>query len=479
METPFKLELYDKAFAYQMDVAEWIRLTFTPRHNQQPTGELVMRARHHAVPKLAVPGTRYRLYYKGEFLSSGNIDMRAAEGPQGTATVTYQLQDDFVEINSGIGWQRPTDPINDQTLAEYKTYTGSAEKIAKDMIRDNLVTRLGKPITIASNQDRGGTVAGGVKVRMDTLGDVLLPMLEAQGLGIRFRNTSGNKITVDCYVPSTRPLALTEAGGQVLAYSWTAKNPTVTRVVAGGANEKKDRFFNSYTSTLESEYGRIIEAFTDAADLGDDYREKRNDWENKTSTLADRLKDRDEAMNKRERALNKRDILLHNKNVAQAIGGTTYTNATQAYNTASNDYIQANSEYNTAYTAWTTAFSARQAAASAMGTAALAHRQELLQRAKEKVAEGHATFGFDLTLGEAPNFSYGGTGVHVGDMVTVNAGGLEITDVLRSATINHDFDGGLTVTPVVGDNVEANPSRKLGKLVARAFKAIQKLHTSR
>jgi len=478
-QNPFKLEVYTKAFAYQLDIGNPLRLTFTPRHNQQPTGELVMSARHHAVPTLAANGCRYRLWYKGEFLSSGVVDFKSAQGPMGLATVTYQLRDDFWVINSILGWQAPTSDISDQTSAEYRKYTGSAEKIAKDLIRDNGLTRLGMPLTIATNQDRGGTVTGGLKVRMDQLGEVLLPMLEKAGLGIRFRNTSGNRITVDVYEPVTQPLQLTEAGGQVLDYTWTARNPSVTRIVAGGSGEKKERIFNSYTSTLEADYGTIIEAFADSADLGDEYRAAESDLESKNAQLETELKDRNEAWNKRERARNKRDTLLENKNVAQAVGGTTYTNATARYNEASNDYIQANVEYNTAYTAWTNAFNARNAAASLVGTRRMEHRAELEQRAKEKVAEGHATYGFSLTLGEAENFTYGGNGVHVGDRITVDAGGLEITDVLRSATLNWDAENGMKVTPVVGDNVEENPDRKLASLVSRAFKAIQKLRTGR
>jgi hypothetical protein len=477
---PFKLEILDKAFSFQCNVGDPLRLTFTPRHNQQSTGELVMRARHHAVPTLAVPGTRYRLWYKDEFMSSGTIDLRAAQGPAGEAAVTYQLKDDFAILYGTLGWQVPTSPISDQTAKEYAVYTGTAEKIAKDMIRDNALTRIGRPLVIAANQDRGGTVSGGVKVRMGDLGETLLPMLEAAGLGIRFRNLSGATIQCDVYVPSTSALQLTEAGGQVLDYSWTARNPTATRVVAGGSGEKKARYFNQYISTMvESEYGLVIEAFTDAADLGDALRDAENDMENKFDALKGLRETMVDDRNAMERAKNKRDVLLASRNVAQAVGGQTYTDANAAYSSANSDYSSANAQYTNSLNAYNAGVTAYNNAVTAKNAAITAHRAELEQRAKEKVAEGHPTYGFDLTLGEAPNFTYGGLGVHVGDQVTVDAGGLVITDVLRSATLNWDADSGLTVTPVVGDNIEENPDRKLGALIATAFRAIQKLRTGR
>jgi hypothetical protein len=223
----------------------------------------------------------------------------------------------------------------------------------------------------------------------------------------------------------------------------------------------------------------VIEAFTDAADLGDALRDAENDMENKFDALKGLRETMVDDRNAMERAKNKRDVLLASRNVAQAVGGQTYTDANAAYSSANSDYSSANAQYTNSLNAYNAGVTAYNNAVTAKNAAITAHRAELEQRAKEKVAEGHPTYGFDLTLGEAPNFTYGGLGVHVGDQVTVDAGGLVITDVLRSATLNWDADSGLTVTPVVGDNIEENPDRKLGALIATAFRAIQKLRTGR
>lgn len=73
---------------------------------------------------------------------------------------------------------------------------------------------------------------------------------------------------------------------------------------------------------------------------------------------------------------------------------------------------------------------------------------ELDQSNSEVLFEGKPKSGLELELSETPYFRYGT--VVVGDRVTIKAGALTITDILRSATITWNREDGLKVQPVVG-----------------------------
>lgn len=73
---------------------------------------------------------------------------------------------------------------------------------------------------------------------------------------------------------------------------------------------------------------------------------------------------------------------------------------------------------------------------------------ELDQSNSEVLFDGQPKSGLELELSETPYFRYGT--VVVGDRVTIRAGALEITEVLRSATITWTRADGLKVSPVVG-----------------------------
>lgn len=96
----------------------------------------------------------------------------------------------------------------------------------------------------------------------------------------------------------------------------------------------------------------------------------------------------------------------------------------------------------------------------------------LVARAAETLSEGAPTSGLSLTLAETPIFRYGGAGgVRVGDTVTARlANGVEITDVLREATITWTADDGLNVTPVVGD-ITDDPTQEIADAVSRLASA--------
>jgi hypothetical protein len=99
-------------------------------------------------------------------------------------------------------------------------------------------------------------------------------------------------------------------------------------------------------------------------------------------------------------------------------------------------------------------------------------------RGNESLTEGAAKFGFALTLAETENFRYGGTGVHVGDRVTVDLGFATRTDILREATISWTAKEGVEVTPLVGE-IQDNPDRALGNFLRSLRKGISDLKVSK
>jgi len=82
---------------------------------------------------------------------------------------------------------------------------------------------------------------------------------------------------------------------------------------------------------------------------------------------------------------------------------------------------------------------------------------EIDQSNSEVLFEGKPKSGLSLELSETPYFRYGT--VVVGDKVTIEAGGLQITDVLRTATITWTKDDGLSVKPGVGKIENSTESR--------------------
>lgn len=91
----------------------------------------------------------------------------------------------------------------------------------------------------------------------------------------------------------------------------------------------------------------------------------------------------------------------------------------------------------------------------------------LTARAQETLTEGAPTSGLSVTLAETGVFRYGGpNGVRVGDTITVRvAHGVEITDILREATISWAADDGLTVTPTIGKHTD-DPTQELANAVS-------------
>lgn len=99
----------------------------------------------------------------------------------------------------------------------------------------------------------------------------------------------------------------------------------------------------------------------------------------------------------------------------------------------------------------------------------------LTNRANESLTAGKPLAGLSLTLSESKTFRYGGAdGVHVGDQVSIDVGSFVITDVLREARFNWDWQTGLTVTPSVGEKVQS-PEDQVASAVRQLARGIREL----
>lgn len=264
-ELPFTIKVYDKYFNFKGFVGDPVSLVVTPRFNQTGTGTLVVETDHKMAQSLLDDGARLVIELRGQFLMSGKIHRRRAEGPSIDGTLTIYFKDDFRLLHQILGWPVPTASLAAQT-SEYATYTGTAEKIVKDVVAANMVTRCALPVTVAPNLHRGNTISDGVKFRFHPLYEQLFPAIEQAGIGITFRQ-SGDKIVCDVFTPPVFARTLDEASGVITSWTWSDEDPTAIRVIAGGQGEGTARAFTAEADTeLFMEHNDMVEVFRDARD---------------------------------------------------------------------------------------------------------------------------------------------------------------------------------------------------------------------
>lgn len=264
-QMPFTIRVYDKNFNFKAFIGDPITLVVTPRFNETGTGTLVVEIDHHAMPALMEDGARIVIELRGDFLMSGKIHRREAQGPAVDGTMSIFFKDDFRLLHQILGYPVPTASLTGQT-SEYATYTGKAETILKNAVRANMVTRLGLDVTVAPDLARGGNVPNGVALRFHPLYEKLFPAIEQAGLGVTFKQT-GNTIVCDVFDPPVFPRTLTESSGVITTWSWASDDPTAIHVVAGGQGDGKARVFREVADTeLYVAHNDMVEVFRDARD---------------------------------------------------------------------------------------------------------------------------------------------------------------------------------------------------------------------
>lgn len=268
MDIPFELTIYDEAFQRLGWVGDAKSLHMTVRHNGQSSGAVRIAADSEAVECLSTQGARYVLTWRGEFLSSGVVRLASAEGPGRQRVLTFQLSDDFRILTNTLGWQSPTSAIGSTPVTqpdEHDVRTGTAEAVLKGFVTANAVTRLGRPLTVAANLNRGAEIT--VQSRMDELSDVLFPLVDQAGIGVTVRQV-GEGLVLDCYEPALFPIVLSEEGGTLDEVAWDLVPPDVTRVVVQGPGDGVAReHVLRINAAAEALYGDVIERATDARDV--------------------------------------------------------------------------------------------------------------------------------------------------------------------------------------------------------------------
>lgn len=96
----------------------------------------------------------------------------------------------------------------------------------------------------------------------------------------------------------------------------------------------------------------------------------------------------------------------------------------------------------------------------------------------EALQAGKSKSGFSLTLAETTTFRYGGSGVHVGDIVTVDIGTALRTDILQEVTISFTSDEGLSITPTVGA-IQDSPDRQVADYLKALRKGVSQLRAGK
>lgn len=264
-ESPFKITVYDKSFARLGWVDAPVAQTWTLRHNQQPSGSVVVEEGSDASLLLAGEGNRCVVRYLDEQVFSGPIRSARTEGASGNRLVTFQVQDDYRVLNNMLCWPTPGSAIGSQGVHDQRT--GKLETVFKDIARAN-ITRLGLPVTVPASLGRGPTTT--VQMRFQKLSEEVVPLLDAAGLGVRVFQ-SGSGLVLDVYEPDEWPINLSEDGGTLEGLSWTRMPPEATRVVVGGPGEDAARLLRTRVNVAaETLWGDKIEDFVDARDVEDD-----------------------------------------------------------------------------------------------------------------------------------------------------------------------------------------------------------------
>ena len=373
MDSPFRIEVFDKSMTSRGTVGSPKFATVTLRFMAPGMFQMGLPATHHLVPVLLEDGARVVVTSEetGDFLFSGWRSGYRGTGPERASLFEFDFTDDFAILSEVIGWVVPSAAITAQgTAGTNWTMTGPAESVLKAAFVENAVTRLGLPYTVPTTLGRGSTVVG--RLRMQSLYDRLIQVEDGagiidSGIGVRFRQTAPT-ITLEVWTPTTHAKPITEESGIIREWSFSYDQAKVARVVVGGQGEGQLRLFRERVdAAVQTATGRKPEVFRDARDSDD---------------------------------------------------------PTVMY-----------------------------------------------ARADETLAENAARSGLSITLAETKNFAYGKM-FQIGDVITLDVGGVQLTERLEEVVLSSTVGEGFEVRPRVGERQD-DADVKLSKIVARIARAIR------
>jgi len=238
MENPFELMIYDRDFNFRGYVGNPISLAVTPRFNETGTATVEMDLNHRMAGDILEEGSRIVIKKDGLFVLSGKIFQKNAEGPAVKGVLKFFVKSDFRAVHQVLGWPLPLSPLANQGKDSY-AITGNAELAIKNMVQQNMVSRLGLPITVATNLGRGATLPAGIDIRFHPIYEKAFPAIEQAGLGVTFEQ-QGAGIVMDVFTPPVYPYVLSEESGVLQWWSWSASDAAATRVIAEGTGQSTD-----------------------------------------------------------------------------------------------------------------------------------------------------------------------------------------------------------------------------------------------
>ncbi|HEY8588656.1 MAG TPA: hypothetical protein VIL55_03780, partial [Naasia sp.] len=262
------------------ELHEW-RGDFTPRFNRLETGDFTIDADDPLRVFLDAPGARVRCLYGDEQQVSGPVQfVEGSLTPDGE--VTYSVEGDWRLLQNTLVWVLPDGNLTPVSLSDEAQGIGgrahyifplgvdSAEHVIKHLITVNAVTRLGRPVTVLPNLNRGGNArAAGMlpEARFSTLEEAVADVLAWSGLGLRIWHdgvTPG--LLVDVYEPTVWGVPLSVESGVIEPDGkFSTAAPDATRLILGGPGEESARIFWSVADTaLEDEWSDVVEVFRDA-----------------------------------------------------------------------------------------------------------------------------------------------------------------------------------------------------------------------
>jgi hypothetical protein len=301
VENPFDNVIYDRDFAFQGFPTNPVSMEFTPvwtggKTTDPSVGQIVLPADHDYSEQLQAEGARVTIAYRGVDEMSGWIDSHDGDMVLPGGNVTYQVLGDECVLDEVLAWVAPDRPLGAATLTSLAQGTlpsgsvvagtvtnqdgyyiwpaGTAttvEGAVKQILKANIIDRLGLPFTVAPNLGRGG-VPDLPRVRFSTLREAIAPLLEQSGLGVVIMQPkSGGSIVIDVVEPDPAKWSqeVTPEAGILVGSNVSRSAPVATRAVLGGPGDIAARvFFSSTTGPVRTEeeaaWGRVIEVWRDA-----------------------------------------------------------------------------------------------------------------------------------------------------------------------------------------------------------------------
>lgn len=309
MLSPFEIDVYTNSFEWVGRIGNPESVVGSVLYNGLSVMTITIDATDPMLTDVIAWGARVTIQYRDAALFSGVITQLEGSLLQ-NGSVSFTCESDWRVLDNTLAWIRPANQLTATTISvKNETHTtaeaqawllgGAAtqgtsgttigqtgyyawasdvvysETALKRLIKENVKDRLGRPVTIATDLNRGGDIKTAGKlptIRFNRLSDACLEILSFDGLGLTLMQAErGTTINVDVYEPAVWDMPLTASSGVVVSGSWAVKHPTITRAIMGSVGDLADRDFRQVldSSGLEAQYGDIIERFRDGSSSAD------------------------------------------------------------------------------------------------------------------------------------------------------------------------------------------------------------------